>query len=141
MSNFLDKWASESEKNKKLCAREGLIIDVTEDILVIMEDKGISKAELSRSLGKSRSFVSQTLSGARNMTLRTLSDICFALDIDPSIQLLNEKKYLINDNKHTYTCWKSEPNVEVSNVIHIRDISKSINQRTYDISELDRAYA
>lgn len=140
MSNFLDKWATESEKNKKICAREDLIIDITEDILIIMEDKGISKADLSRALGKSRSFVSQTLSGARNMTLKTLSDICYTLEINPNIQLLSEEDALINGNHHTYS-WKLESLEGDFNGSKIVDINKYKRESVYNFTEVDRAYA
>jgi transcriptional regulator with XRE-family HTH domain len=74
-------------KDDKQFQREELIYNVTEDILILMEDKNISKNELSRSLNKSKSYVSQVLSGNRNMTLATLSDICFALKIKPIINI------------------------------------------------------
>ena len=70
-----------------LTAREQLIYNVTEDFLVILEDRNISKKELANRLGKSQSYVTQLLSGLRNMTLGSLSDICFALDFEPKIQL------------------------------------------------------
>lgn len=140
MSNFLDKWAEESDRNQKISARENLIIDITEDILIIMEDKGISKAELARTLGKSRSFVSQTLSGARNMTLRTLSDICFSLDIKPNLQLLSDEDSLVNGNHQTYS-WKLE-SLEIAQVRNnIVDINKYKRERTYSPSSTDREYA
>lgn len=77
-----------SHSEDRLYAREGLIYNVTEDITVAMEDLGVSKKELARRLGKSPSFVTQTLSGARNMTLGTLSDICFELGFQPRISAM-----------------------------------------------------
>lgn len=68
-------------------AREALIHSVTEELLVIMREQGISRMELAKRLGKSKSYVSQTLSGARNMTLGTLSDICVELNVEPRIVL------------------------------------------------------
>jgi transcriptional regulator with XRE-family HTH domain len=70
-------------------AREELIFNVTEDLLVLMERMEVSKKELARRLGRSKSYVTQLLNGARNMTLGTLSDICFALDVAPRINLLD----------------------------------------------------
>ena len=76
-----------SNAEEKAFAREELVYNVTEDILVALEKLEISKKELARRLGKSRSFVTQVLSGARNMTLGTLSDICFSVGARPKITL------------------------------------------------------
>ncbi|MGV0034001.1 MAG: helix-turn-helix domain-containing protein [Candidatus Azotimanducaceae bacterium WSBS_2022_MAG_OTU7] len=64
-------------------AREELIYNVTEDILVALEDTGVSKKDLADRLGKSKAHVSQLLSGARNMTLGSFSDICHAIGYRP----------------------------------------------------------
>ena len=76
-----------SNAEEKAFAREELVYNVTEDILVALEKLEISKKELAHRLGKSRSFVTQVLSGARNMTLGTLSDICFSVGAQPRITL------------------------------------------------------
>ncbi|MEZ8020818.1 helix-turn-helix domain-containing protein [Vibrio splendidus] len=76
-----------SNAEEKAFARDDLVYTVTEDLLMIMEDKGVSKAELARKLSKSKSYVTQVLSGSRNMTLGSLSDICFALGIKPNVVL------------------------------------------------------
>lgn len=84
---FYSKDKSFSNAEKKAYAREDLIFNVTEDLLVMMEDIGISKAELAKKLGKSKSYVTQVLSGSRNMTLGSFSDICFALGFKPEIKI------------------------------------------------------
>lgn len=76
-----------SNAEEKAFAREDLIYNVTEDLLVLLEDNDLSKKDLARKLGKSQAYVSQTLSGARNMTLGTLSDICYVLGVTPSINV------------------------------------------------------
>ena len=87
-----DKKFSRSEE--RLYAREDLIFNVTEDLQIALDDRNISRAELARRLGKSKSFVTQVLSGARNMTLGSLSDICFAIGITPKIEVLPEEELL-----------------------------------------------
>ncbi len=82
---FLNKALTKPEK--KLYAREDLIYNVTEDILILLEDMDISKKDLAAGMGKSKSFATQILSGARNMTLGTLSDICFTLGVTPKITI------------------------------------------------------
>jgi len=74
-----------SRAEARAYAREDLIYNVTEDVLFQMEQMSVTKQELARRLGKSRSYVTQLLSGARNMTLGSLADICFALDIEPQV--------------------------------------------------------
>jgi ribosome-binding protein aMBF1 (putative translation factor) len=80
-----DKTFSTAEE--KAIAREELVYNVTEDLLVAMEDAGISKADLARKLSKGHAFVSQILSGQRNMTLGTFSDICFVIGVEPQVRL------------------------------------------------------
>lgn len=75
-----------SRAEARAYAREDLIYNVTEDVLFQMEQMSVTKQELARRLGKSRSYVTQLLSGARNMTLGSLADICFALDIEPQVR-------------------------------------------------------
>jgi transcriptional regulator with XRE-family HTH domain len=65
---------------RRLLAQEELILDATETIITLLEERGVSRADLAKRLGKSKGFVSQILSGERNMTLRTLADVGFALD-------------------------------------------------------------
>jgi transcriptional regulator with XRE-family HTH domain len=60
---------------ERLVAQETLILDATEAIVGLLEEAGVSRQELARRLGKSKGFVSQLLSGERNMTLRTLADL------------------------------------------------------------------
>jgi transcriptional regulator with XRE-family HTH domain len=59
--------------------QETLILDATELICSVMEEAGMSRQELAKRLGKSKGFVSQLLSGRRNMTLRTLGDVMYSL--------------------------------------------------------------
>lgn len=76
----------------KAYAREELVYNVTEDILVVMEEMKVPKTELARRLGKSRSYITQILSGVRNMTLGSLSDICFVLGVKPCLQITQNKQ-------------------------------------------------
>jgi transcriptional regulator with XRE-family HTH domain len=64
---------------ERLVAQEELILDATEAIVTLLDVQGVSRQELAERLGKSKGFVSQLLSGERNMTLRTLSDLAFVL--------------------------------------------------------------
>ena len=95
-----------SDAEERAYAREELVYNVTEDILILLEDMDVSKKELARRLGKSKSYVSQVLSGARNMTLGSLSDICFALDVKPRIELPIQEEQEQEVNKFEF--WVNE---------------------------------
>ena len=51
-------------------------------IHALMDSQGVTKAELARRVGKSRAYVTQSLGGDRNMTLRTFAGFADALDAD-----------------------------------------------------------
>lgn len=65
---------------ERLVAQETLILDATEAIVELLEKTGVSRQELAERLGKSKGFISQLLSGERNMTLRTLADLAYVLE-------------------------------------------------------------
>lgn len=65
---------------EKLVEQETLIFEATEVISELIEAAGLTKKEVAERLGRSKGFVTQILSGERNMTLRTLSDFAFALE-------------------------------------------------------------
>lgn len=64
---------------ESLVAQETLILEATETIVGLMNEQNVSRLELSRRLGRTKAFVSQVLAGDRNMTLRTLADLAYAL--------------------------------------------------------------
>ena len=76
---FIEKLMSDDE-GRKLYFREDLIFEITEEICKVMEEKGISKAELSRLAGVSKSNITQLLSGDHNMQLTTVADLLYTLD-------------------------------------------------------------
>jgi transcriptional regulator with XRE-family HTH domain len=76
---FIQKLMSD-EEGRKLYFREDLIFEVTETISQIMQEKGISKADLSRLASVSKSNITQLLSGDHNMRLTTVADLLYALD-------------------------------------------------------------
>ena len=64
---------------QRLLAQERLILDATEAIVGLLDEQNVSRQDLAARLGKSKGFVSQLLSGERNMTLRTLADLGYVL--------------------------------------------------------------
>lgn len=71
---------SESKAGKRERLYHQALFNAIEDILITMEDRDWSRTELAREMGKNKSAVTRLLSGDRNLTLRTLSDIAFALE-------------------------------------------------------------
>jgi transcriptional regulator with XRE-family HTH domain len=86
----------QDERSRNL-ARGAYLFRVTEDILVAMEDQGISRAELAQRLGLSKARISQLLGGNSNMTIGTLSDIAFALGLtlDKTFREYSEQRHRI----------------------------------------------
>jgi antitoxin component HigA of HigAB toxin-antitoxin module len=71
---------AEKPHQKRMLSQERLLLEVTETLCDMMKRRGVSRADLATQLGKSKSFITQVLSGGRNMTLRTLADFAWALD-------------------------------------------------------------
>ena len=76
-----------ASKNKERSSRIRIVEGASAVIRALMGEQGITKAELARRVGKSRAYVTQTLTGDRNMTLGTLASFADALDADPVIRL------------------------------------------------------
>jgi transcriptional regulator with XRE-family HTH domain len=56
------------------------IVELTEDICRLMEEKKVSRAELARRMGTSRAYVTKLLDGNANFTLATMVKVAMALD-------------------------------------------------------------
>jgi len=65
---------------RMLYERERLNAQATELLALLLDKQGVTPQELSERLGKSRSFVSQVLSGSRSVSVGTLSDMFVLLD-------------------------------------------------------------
>ena len=80
-----------SEHNRRLLREEELILDVTEAVSAAMQEAGISKAQLAKRMGRTKGFITQLLSGGRNLTLRTLADIADALEARVTITVSKDR--------------------------------------------------
>lgn len=81
----LEIFKPKNKKEEQLLKQEETILAITEEIWGAMKAKNITKAELAEKIGCSRSFMTQVLSGSRNMTLATLSKICEVLELKVGI--------------------------------------------------------
>ena len=58
---------------------DGPIVEFTEDVCRLMDEQGVSRAELARRLGTSRAYVTKLLGGDANFTLETMTKVAMAL--------------------------------------------------------------
>lgn len=61
--------------------------NLSEDLLILMESKGVSKSELAIKLNIDESRLIHVFDNPETITLRTICECCKALDIDPRIKL------------------------------------------------------
>ena len=66
---------------------EGLSIKVIEEMLKLLEEKGLSQSWLAERMGVSRAYISRMLNAAPNMTLLTIARIAVALGATPVVSL------------------------------------------------------
>jgi hypothetical protein len=63
-------------------AQERCVVAITEGIGEAMERAGINRTQLAEKLGYTKGHVSKVLSGAHNMTLRTLGEFLWACGVE-----------------------------------------------------------
>jgi len=79
MTKTLVEQYVEDPAHMRLFQQERAIYEVTELLESVMEDKGVSRSELARLLGKDKSWVTQLLDGEANKTIRTVADVLAVL--------------------------------------------------------------
>lgn len=79
MSTEHNRVAAGADDRDRLLEQEMLIMEATERLTELMALHDVSKAELARRLGRSRSYVTQLLESGRNMTMRTAADVAYVL--------------------------------------------------------------
>jgi transcriptional regulator with XRE-family HTH domain len=70
---------SQSPERMKHFQAVRLEMEITETICELMDQQGMSRAKLATLIGTSAPYVTKLLSGSTNMTLKTISDVFFAL--------------------------------------------------------------
>lgn len=74
-------------KRSRAGAAQQLIRGTTESITILMKKRGVTRSELARRMKRTNAYVTQMLSGDRNLTLRTIADVAKALDATPRVVL------------------------------------------------------
>jgi predicted XRE-type DNA-binding protein len=79
--DFLGQHLSDDE-SRRVFAQEMAIMAATVAVANAVKMSKISQAELAKRIGKTAGYVSQVLSGSRNVTMRTLADFLWACDLE-----------------------------------------------------------
>lgn len=93
MSNFKDIasfFATRGPEDIERFVDKGL--DISQQILAAMKEKGWTQKDLASALGKSDPEISKWLSGTHNLTLRSIAKIEAALDADIIMTPLKAEK-------------------------------------------------
>jgi len=86
MTNWIDR-LKEDDEGQRILEQERVILEITEAIAVLMKEEEVTRSELARRIGKSPAYITKILRGSNNFTLRTISDIFFALGRSAHISL------------------------------------------------------
>ncbi len=62
-------------------------IEFCEDMLKLMDKKGLSRSDLAARLGCSKAYITKLLNGRQNFTLKKLVEIALALDAELELRL------------------------------------------------------
>jgi transcriptional regulator with XRE-family HTH domain len=68
-----------SDEARRFHESDRLAVWTMDEIAGLMDEKNVSKADLARKIGTSRSYVTQLFSGSKNPTLATVADLAWAL--------------------------------------------------------------
>lgn len=74
------KKLADKYKNDPEYLLEGLMIDVTEQIVRQMENNEMTRTQLAQKLGCSNAYITKLLNGSGNLTLKKLLEISVALN-------------------------------------------------------------
>lgn len=101
-------------------ASERLIFNTTEDILLAMQDADMSQSDLAKKMGRSKAFICQVLDGTRNLTLKTLSDISYALGAEVRLSITldgRDVSHQIVPERESYSTISNDVVVNKVNII------------------------
>lgn len=121
-------------ESERLIQQEELILDVTETMVEVLEEVGVTRKVLAERLGCTLGYVSQLL-GGKNLTLRTISDVAFVLNLRPSFVLTQEgrenvsvKAYTVHlpDSRWNFgALWDNECALLKTEILHSDDYEKA----------------
>ena len=118
---IFDQWTGENEKDRSYVG-EGLAVDVVEQVIRILEQRGLNQTWLAGQLGVSRQSVSRIFQAAPNMQLQTLAGLAIALEVKPRI-LVDSENYIIRS---------------IDESLDIEDLK---TDQAFQLSQISRRYA
>lgn len=80
MAKTLTEKLTQTAEGMRLYQQERAILEVTELICQLMDERDMSRSELAKRLGRTKGYITQLLDGRANLTVRMISDIFTALD-------------------------------------------------------------
>ncbi len=118
----MNKSQERSKEFEKILAQERFILMATEEIWTAMESKGVSKAQLAKKLKKTKPFITQLLSGSRNMTLRTFAELADALGVVPKIALKGYEVIIAGAESNDFNEYLEEIDIRYFAVGNLRNL-------------------
>lgn len=79
--NIINDWLEEN-KNPEIDRFIERNLEITQKVCVILKERGIKKQEFAKMLGKKSSEISKWLTGTHNLTLKSITKMEVALNID-----------------------------------------------------------
>lgn len=101
---------------------ETAIIDFTEEIVRLMDETGMNRADLARRIGSSQPYITKLLGGNANFTITTMTKLARAFDKVVRIHLAPDRVMVQWDDKPittdstTSVFIQFEPNTRVDNI-------------------------
>lgn len=103
------------EDSRREYERERLIIWTLDSLADLLQEGGITKADVARRLGTSRAHITQLFSGSRNATLSTVSDVAWAcgkralVKFEPlrSGQFISQPTSLVSTKSNVAKFWQN----------------------------------
>lgn len=86
--DFITAWVAGDASRERLLAEEALLLAAAAELERQMQTANVTKSQLAERLGQSKAHVTQVLTGQRNMTLRTLADLAWAMEATVSVHVM-----------------------------------------------------
>ena len=86
MSTY-EEFLETSFESKVKLRQEELILAVSEGIVKLFQERGLTKKQVAELSGISERNLLSALTGTRNLSLRLIARICVALDVTPQFSI------------------------------------------------------